>query len=245
MHTFKSIEIIDRGILYVLHFIASISVLFLVAVMTTSVANVLTAGHVISNSEVGKQFYAWSQAIGIDSSIPGVIMALYGYYTQKNWGRVAVYTVLTALALFTAYNVSTVESIAQTLNISLDTAYTSGSLVSVVTLVQIRMITVLLLIVAHALKYVQDKEPVQTVQPKPKTIKPIVVVPVVKSVQEERTPTPITVKKEQRSDTKYFEPIKAFLATKPNASLREIKAAVGCSVTTAGKWRDVIQGKAS
>jgi hypothetical protein len=87
MKRFSSIEWLDNAILYTLELIASVSVLFLAVGLIASVANVLTGGEVISSSEVGKQFYAWSQAIGIDASIPGVILRLALYVKQKEWVR--------------------------------------------------------------------------------------------------------------------------------------------------------------
>lgn len=116
MKRFPLIEKIDNGILFTLGLISSVSVLFLAVGLIASVANVLTGGEVISSSEIGKQFYVWSQAIGIDASIPGVIMRLVVSGKQKEWFRCGVYTVLSVLVLFTAFNISNVESMTQTLN---------------------------------------------------------------------------------------------------------------------------------
>jgi hypothetical protein len=238
MRQFRTIEWLDNAILYTLELVASVSVLFLAVGLIASVANVLTNGEVISSSEVGKQFYAWSQAIGIDASIPGVIMRLVVYAKQKEWFRCGVYTLLSLLVLFTAFNISNVESMTQTLNTPLADGY-SHSLVSLDVLVTIRSLTVILLIVSHALKHLHTQEPQsvkvgkprsvqQTQQPQVQPVQPVQ--PVAPAVQEARTskePTPIN---------KNLERVRQYLADHPKASAREIGRELGLSATAAAKW---------
>ena len=231
MKRFSSIEWLDNAILYTLELIASVSVLFLAVGLIASVANVLTGGEVISSSEVGKQFYAWSQAIGIDASIPGVIMRLVVYGKQKEWFRCGVYTMLSTMVLFTAFNISNVESMTQTLNIPLVDGY-SHSLVSLDVLVTIRSLTVILLIVSHALKHLHHDStlPVKgskqkSVQPTQQSVQPVQ--PVEKKERTPKEPTPIN---------KNLERVKAYLADHPNASAREVGRALGLSATSAAKW---------
>src|SRR5579885_3095852 len=238
MKRFASIDWLDNAILYTLELVASVSVLFLAVGLIASVANVLTGGEVISSSEVGKQFYAWSQAIGIDASIPGVILRLVVYAKQKEYFRCGVYTVLSVLVLFTAFNISNVESMTQTLNTPLANGY-SHSLVNLDVLVTIRSLTVILLIVSHALKHLQQEPtlPVKVVKPKSvqQTQQPQVqpvqsVQEVTPAVNEERTlkePTPINAN---------FKRVKEYLDNNPNASAREVGRALGFSATTAAKW---------
>lgn len=242
MKRFASIEWLDNAILYTLELIASVSVLFLAVGLIASVANVLTGGEVISSSEFGKQFYAWSQAIGIDASIPGVIMRLVVYAKQKEWFRCGVYTVLSLLVLFTAFNISNVESMTQTLNTPLTDGY-SHSLVSLDVLVTIRSLTVILLIVSHALKHLHtDATPtVKSVKPKSvqqsqQPVQPVQ--PVASADNAERTlkePTPIH---------KNLERVKEYLADHPKASAREVGRALGLSATSAAKWVKYIKESA-
>ncbi|HEU5200191.1 MAG TPA: hypothetical protein VFU32_11170 [Ktedonobacterales bacterium] len=238
MKRFASIDWLDNAILYALELIASVSVLFLAGGLIASVANVLTSGEIISSSEFGKQFYAWSQAIGIDASIPGVILRLVVYGKQKEWFRCGVYTILSLLVLFTAFNISNVESMTQTLNTPLVDGY-SHSLVSVDVLVTIRSLTVILLIVSHALKHLHTEatQPVKVVKPKgvqptaqPQTqpVQPVQsVAPVVNEERTPREPTPINTN---------FMRVKEYLDNNPNASAREVGRALGFSATTAAKW---------
>jgi hypothetical protein len=233
MKRFASIEWLDNAILYALELIASVSVLFLAGGLIASVANVLTSGEIISSSEFGKQFYAWSQAIGIDASIPGVILRLVVYGKQKEWFRCGVYTVLSLLVLFTAFNISNVESMTQTLNIPLADGY-SHSLVSVDVLVTIRSLTVILLIVSHALKHLHTQEPSTVKAVKTKSVQPTPQPQTqpVQSVQQlvqhpHKEPTPIH---------KNLERVKEYLVTHPNTSAREVGRALGLSATSAAKW---------
>ncbi|HLW02726.1 MAG TPA: hypothetical protein VKT82_28990 [Ktedonobacterales bacterium] len=237
MKRFASIEWLDNAILYTLELIASVSVLFLAVGLIASVANVLTGGEVISSSEIGKQFYAWSQAIGIDASIPGVILRLAVYAKQKEWFKCGVYTVLSLLVLFTAFNISNVESMTQTLNIPLVDGY-SHSLVSLDVLVTIRSLTVILLIVSHALKHLHQEpaQPVKVVRQKS-----------VQSVQESTPSVPERTRKESPNGTSFseavptpihknFDRVKEYLDAHPNASAREVGRALGMSATSAAKW---------
>lgn len=246
MQRFNSIEKLDTWILYTLELVASLSVLFLATGLIISVANVLTNGGVLTNNEFGKQFYAWSQAIGIDAAIPGVMLRLFSFYKGREFVKAGVYTVLAMLVLFTAFSVSNIEALQQTLNISLDTAYTHIPFISVEMLIWIRSLTVILIIVCHAIKSInplQSEQPVNPIKPKivniePTTVKEVDTPESVQPVQKKRTlralPTP-------KGD--FYEPISKYLSEYPRASLREIGKAVGCSATTAKTWRDVIQQK--
>jgi hypothetical protein len=224
MKRFASIEWLDNAILYTLELIASVSVLFLAVGLIASVANVLTQGSILTNNEFGRQFYAWSQAIGIDASIPGVILRLVVYAKQKEWFKASVYTVLSLLVLFTAFNVSNIESMTQTFNTTLEQGYTH-SLVSIEILVNIRSLTVILLIVSHALKHLQTEATPTVKVVEQKSVQPVKAE--APTVKEERTPTPIN---------KNHDRVKAYLADNPKASAREVGRALGLSATSAAKW---------
>jgi hypothetical protein len=135
--------------------------------------------------------------------------------------------VLSVLVLFTAFNISNVESMTQTLNTPLVDGY-AHSIVSLDILVTIRSLTVILLIVSHALKGVH----VDTTQPvkvsKAKSVQPER--PIHPAVNEKRTPkkpTPINAN---------FRRVKEYLDNNPNASAREVGRALGISATSAAKW---------
>jgi hypothetical protein len=232
MKHFATIEKLDNAILYTLELIASVSVLFLAVGLIASVANVLTEGSILTNNEFGRQFYAWSQAIGIDASIPGVMLRLVVYAKEKRWFNCVVYTILSLLVLFTAYNISNIESITQTFNTTLSAGY-AHSLVSVEVLVNIRSLTVILIIVSHSLRHVQaDTTPAVKVV-RPKSVQPVKAeAPTVEAtiVQEEHTP------KEPTPIHKNFDRVKAYLADHPNASARGVGRALGMSATSAAKW---------
>jgi hypothetical protein len=227
MKRFASIDWLDNAILYTLELIASVSVLFLAGGLIASVANVLTSGEIISSSEFGKQFYAWSQAIGIDASIPGVILRLVVYAKQKEWFRCGVYTLLSLLVLFTAFNISNVESMTQTLNTPLADGY-SHSLVSVDVLVTIRSLTVILLIVSHALKHLHTDASTSVKVVKPRSVQP--------APQPQTQPEQPIHPKEPTPINKNLERVKEYLADHPKASAREVGRALGMSPPTAAKW---------
>src|SRR6266567_368396 len=154
MKQFPTIQKLDTGILYALELTSSISVLLLAFGLIASMVNVLTKGSILSENSFMQEIYAWTQCIGIDASIPGAIMRTLNYYQRKDWTRAGLYTLLSVLLLFTACIVSSIESIQQTLNITLNSAY-SHVFVPIEALIWVRSIAVVLLVVVHAIRHVQ------------------------------------------------------------------------------------------
>ncbi len=93
---------------------SSISVLLLAFVLVASMVNVLTKGTLLTDNGFMQALYAWSQCIGIDASIPGAIMRTSHYYRQQNWLSAGLYTLPSALLLFTTCLVSNIESTQKT-----------------------------------------------------------------------------------------------------------------------------------
>jgi hypothetical protein len=224
MKQFPTIQKLDLGILYALELTSSISVLLLAFGLIASMANVLTKGSVLSDSSFMQGVYAWSQCIGIDASIPGAIMRTLYYYRQREWGNAGAYTLLSMLLLFTAMIVSSIESIQQTLNITLSSAY-AHVFIPIEGLIWIRSITVVLLVVVHAVKHVQ-REPQEVALTIPQ-------VPEETNVAEEQ-PKQITAPKGRKSDG--LERVKAYLVDYPNAKSKEVSLALSMSLPTAIKW---------
>ena len=160
MKHFTSIEKIDTGILYALELTSSISVLLLAFGLIASMANVLTKGSVLTDNLFMQRVWAWTQCIAIDASVAGTIIRTFRYYAQGERVKYIMYGLLSVLLLFTAAIVSNIESVQQTLNITLEAAYVHV-FIPVEVLIWIRSVVIVLLIVAHALRHVQ-REPDQT-----------------------------------------------------------------------------------
>ncbi len=228
MKRFESIEKLDTAILYALELASSLSVILLAFGLIASMANVLTKGSVLTDNEVMRQIWAWSQCAAIDASVPGTIMRSFHYWKQHEWVKAILYTLLSALLLFTAAIVSNIEAVQQTLNISLNTAYTYV-FVSVEALIWIRSIAIVLIIVAHALRHVGNT-PVEHVKVvKPKTVQSAATT--IHSGQEKCTPQALPT-----SIHKNFERVRDYLGEHPTASARTVGKALGMSATTANKW---------
>jgi hypothetical protein len=269
MKQFKSIEKIDTGILYILEFTSSISVLLLAFGLIASMANVLTKGAVLTDNLFMQRVWAWTQCIAIDASVAGSIIRTFRYYAQGERVKYLLYGFLSALLLFTAAIVSNIESVQQTLNIALDAAYTHV-FIPVEALIWIRSLAIVLLIVAHALRHVQI-EPGQSAHDVTSTPKgtPLVLTPelvdalrvalaqitvseepetpqaligdqgehrtsIMREISAERDSEQETDKDEQEVDN--YERVKAYLATHPAATDREIADALTISSSTANKW---------
>ena len=160
MKHFTSIEKIDTGILYALELTSSISVLLLAFGLIASMANVLTKGSVLTDNLFMQRVWAWTQCIAIDASVAGTIIRTFRYYAQGEQVKYILYGLLSVLLLFTAAIVSNIESVQQTLNVTLEVAYVHV-FIPVEALIWIRSLVIVLLIVAHALRHVQ-REPDQT-----------------------------------------------------------------------------------
>jgi hypothetical protein len=158
MKQFSSIERLDTGILYLLELASSLSVLLLAFGLIASMANVLTKGSVLTDNLFMQRVWAWTQCIAIDASVAGTIIRTFRYHTEGEKVKTWLYGLLSALLLFTAAIVLNIESVQQTLNLTLDAAYIHV-FVPVEALIWIRSVAIVLLIVAHAMRHVSGQKP--------------------------------------------------------------------------------------
>ena len=123
MKQFPSIEKLDTAILYTLELASSLSILLLAFGLIASMANVLTKGSVLSDSLIMQRIWAWTQCIAIDASVAGTIIRTFRYHAEGEQVKTWLYGLLSLLLLFTAAIVLNIESVQQTLNLTLDSAY--------------------------------------------------------------------------------------------------------------------------
>jgi len=160
MKQFSSIEKIDTSILYVLELTSSLSVLLLAFGLIASMANVLTQGSVLTDNLLMQRVWAWTQCVATDASVAGTILRTFRYHAQKESVKCILHAFLSLLLLFTAAIVSNIESVQQTLNLTLEAAY-GHVFIPVEVLIWVRSLVIVLLIVAHAMRHIQH-EPVHT-----------------------------------------------------------------------------------
>src|SRR6266705_6698455 len=158
MKQFPSIEKLDTAILYTLELASSLSILLLAFGLIASMANVLTKGSVLSDSLMMQRIWAWTQCIAIDASVAGTIIRTFRYFQENERLKFWLYALLSTLLLFTAAIVSNIESVQQTLNLTLENAYLHV-FIPVEALIWVRSIVIVLLIVAHAIRHVQLTAP--------------------------------------------------------------------------------------
>ncbi len=149
-----------------------------------------------------------------------------------------LYAVLSGFLLFTAAIVSNIESVQQTLNITLEKAYLHV-FIPVELLIWIRSVSIVLLIVAHALRHVGTETSHTTqmvtqgtgVQEKDeqRNIQETIVTP---QEQTKALPAP----KRERVNTNNYGRVKAYMTKHPDATSREIGTALSMSPSTANKW---------
>jgi len=163
LHQFRSIEKLDTAILYILELASSLSVLLLAFGLIASMANVLTKGSVLTDNLFMQRVWAWTQCIAIDASVAGTIIRTFRYHSEGEKVKTWLYGLLSALLLFTAAIVLNIESVQQTLNLTLDAAYIHV-FIPVEALIWIRSVAIVLLIVAHAMRHVSSQKPATYVQ---------------------------------------------------------------------------------
>ena len=248
MQQFPTIEKLDTAILYVLELAASISVLLLAFGLIASMANVLTKGSVLTDHLWMQQIWAWTQCIAIDASVAGTIIRTFRFYNEGETVKTWLYGLLSALLLFTAAIVSNIESVQQTLNVTLETAYVHV-FIPVEALIWIRSLAIVLLIVAHAMRHVEmkkvaaEKNPPQTLQLTPEFVNELRLMLSQTTVSEEHTETPKLL--ETASGTTNQENTQETIFTRlsdllPDVSVAEKEAVVGAY--TAGIQRRNICG---
>lgn len=171
MKQFPFIEKLDTGILFTLELVSSLSVLLLAFGLIASMANVLTEGSMLTHNVIMQRVWAWTQCVAIDANVAGTIIRTFRFATSGEKVKAWLYGGLSALLLFTAAIVSNIESVQQTLNLTLNQTYVHV-FIPVEALIWIRSPAIVLLIVAHAMRHVQiqNQEPSakeQQVQPTP------------------------------------------------------------------------------
>lgn len=158
MKQFATIEKLDTAILYALELASSISVLLLAFGLIASMANVLTKGAILTDNLVMQRIWAITQCVGIDAGMSGTIIRAFRFHAEGERVKTWLYGLLSVLLLFTAAIVLNIESVQQTLNLTLESAYVHV-FVPVEALIWIRSIAIVLLIVAHAMRHVQMEKP--------------------------------------------------------------------------------------
>ncbi len=230
MKQFKSIEKLDTAILYTLELASSLSVLLLAFGLIASMANVLTNGAILTKNTIMQDIWSVTQCLAVDASIPGTIIRTTYYFKEKEWVKFWLYVGLSMLLLFTAGIVSSIESVQQTLNLTLEAAY-NKAFIPVEALIWIRSISVVLLIVAHSVRDVSMKDE-QIVQPEQTRVVPQS--SIVSEVEPEQKALP---------SPDNCERVRAYMVEYPNAKVREVAGALSISISTASKWMRHIVGQ--
>ena len=244
MKQFTSIEKVDTAILYALELASSLSVLLLAFGLIASMANVLTKGAVLTENIFMQRVWAWTQCIAIDASVAGTIIRTFRYHAEEERVKTWLYGFLSVLLLFTAAIVSNIESVQQTLNLTLNNAYIHV-FVPVEALIWIRSLAIVLLIVAHALRHVHSTRPAPVSQPgqvtppapglivTPELVETLRALLAQTTVSEETLPRqallgPIRQETNQPSiigaarGAENFERVKTYVAEHPEAKVREV-----------------------
>lgn len=155
IQVFTSVGIVDKKLLWIFEMVSSLSVILLAAGLIVSQTNVQTHGEILSNNQWAQDSWAWTQNIAIDTSLLGSIIRAGVYWMEREWRKAILYSALSLVLLFTAYVVSDVEALYQSVqNLSLEMAWTHIPFINVETLTSVRSFAIVLLLIAHAVQYV-------------------------------------------------------------------------------------------
>jgi len=155
IQVFDSVGRIDRGLLWIFEIVSSLAVVLLAAGLVTSQTNVQTHGAILTDNQWMQDAWAWTQNVAIDMSLLGAIIRAAVYWLEKEYRKAVLYGLLAILLLFTAFIVSDVEAMYQSLQgVTIDAAWSKLPLVSIEMLKSIRSLAIVLLLVAHATQYI-------------------------------------------------------------------------------------------
>lgn len=238
MQQFTSIQKIDSAILYGLEIASSISVVLLSIGVVASMSNTLTNGWLLGSNISISRTWIISQTIAMDTGLIVSIVRSFTLAKNKHWLQCSLYALLSILLLSTTAIVSNIESIQQTLGITLEKAYTYSP-IPLVWLVSMRSLCVILLIVAHAMKYISaDSSPSET--------PPVAATPIEQPGQHEQKieiteeeneqPKALPAPKKRTSSGDNLERVRAYMAEHEDATAREVSKALTMSISTANKW---------
>jgi len=142
------------------------------------------------------------------------------------------------LLLSTTAIVSNIESIQQTLGITLEKAYTYSP-IPLVWLVSMRSLCVILLIVAHALKYVSaggsSTQPMTVAEPVKETPiehpeQPVTI------TEAEPKPRALPSPKKRTANDNNLERVRLYMAEHQGTSVRQVAKDLELGISTANKW---------
>jgi hypothetical protein len=119
-----AIEKIDSAILYGLELASSLSVVLLSVGVVASMSNTLTDGWLLGSNTAISRTWIISQTIAMDTGLIVSIVRAFVMAKHKRWLQCSLYALLSVLLLSTTAIVSNIESIQQTLGITLEKAYT-------------------------------------------------------------------------------------------------------------------------
>jgi len=238
MQQFTSIQKIDSAILYGLEIASSISVVLLSVGVVASMSNTLRDGWLLGSNIGISRTRIISQTIAMDTGLIVSIVRSFTLAKNKHWLQCSLYALLSILLLSTTAIVSNIESIQQTLGITLEKAYTYSP-IPLAWLVSMRSLCVILLIVAHAMKYVSaDSSPSET--------SPMVATPIEQPSQPEQEieiteekrerPKALPAPKKRTATGNNLERVRVYMAEHEGASVRQVAKDLTLGISTANKW---------
>lgn len=248
MKQFASIQKMDSAILYGLELASSISVVLLSVGVVASMSNTLTNGWLLDSSIAISRAWIVSQTVAMDTGLIVSIVRAFVLAKQKHYLQCSLYALLSILLLSTTAIVSNIESIQQTLGITLEKAYTYSP-IPLVWLVSMRSLCVILLIVAHALKYVSTNSPATelvSVAEKP-TEQPAEAEQSVqiteenhfkdmsKMVTESEQLNALPSPKKRTASNENLERVRTYMVEHQGASVRQVAKDLGLAISTANK----------
>ncbi|HEU5379956.1 MAG TPA: hypothetical protein VFV38_31425 [Ktedonobacteraceae bacterium] len=242
MQQFTSIQKIDSAILYGLEIASSISVVLLSVGVVASMSNTLTNGWLLGSNVCISRTWIISQTVAMDTGLIVSIVRSFTLARSKHWLQCSLYALLSVLLLSTTAIVSNIESIQQTLGITLEKAYTYSP-IPLVWLVSMRSLCVILLIVAHAMKYVSaDSSPDQTAlvaasEAQTPTEQPAQPEPEIEITEEKpEQPKALPAPKKRTPSGDNLERVRVYMTEHEGASVRQVAKDLSLGISTANKW---------
>jgi hypothetical protein len=143
---FKSLDSLSNGIHYMQAAIASVSGLLLLLGLVTASTNLLTKDWLFGTWPWLQYAWAFDQAIAVDANLALIGMMFFTALDNREWSKVAIYSLIGGMLLFVAAVIMDIESVRQALDITLADASLRVH-VSLEVLTQLRSWVVVLLVI--------------------------------------------------------------------------------------------------
>lgn len=226
--SFKSLDRLGLGISYVQTAIAKISGLLLMLGLVAASTNFFVKDALFGSLPWLQYAWAVDQSLAVDANLALVFGVLFMAVNARDWPKVVIFTIIGGLLFFVAGVIMDIESVRQSLEITLAAASLRVH-VDLGILAQVRSFAVIGLVAFTGMDGVSLFKGKAKEAPVP--------APEPETVPEVETETHAVEPEPEEKPKATLEGYKAYLAENPNATAKQAAEALGTSTSTISRFR--------